>query len=38
VEFYRRFDAKSHTRLYADSIKAIKFTMARHNEYQGIAQ
>ena len=30
--------AKSHTRLYADSIKAIKFTMARHNEYQGIAQ
>lgn len=30
--------ARAHTSLCSDSIKAIKFTMAKHNEYQGIAQ
>ena len=29
---------RSHTRLYADSIKAIKITMAKHLEYQGVRQ
>ena len=28
----------SHTKLYADSIKAIKITMAKHMEYQGERQ
>lgn len=29
--------ARAHTSLCSDSIKAIKFTMAKHNEYQGVA-
>ena len=29
--------ARAHTSLCSDSIKAIKFTMAKHNEYQGAA-
>lgn len=28
--------ARAHTSLCSDSIKAIKFTMAKHNEYQGV--
>jgi hypothetical protein len=30
--------SRSHTKLYADSIKAIKITMAKHMEYQGERQ
>lgn len=29
--------ARAHTSLCSDSIKAIKFTMAKHNEYQGVS-